>query len=80
MIDVMINIINSNEFQTFIKLILVALLSGIIGFERENWSKPAGFRTHVLVGISAAMVMICGEYIIKLVQMQLEYQLSFYQE
>ncbi len=63
MIDVMINIINSNEFQTFIKLILVALLSGIIGFERENWSKPAGFRTHVLVGISAAMVMICGEYL-----------------
>lgn len=61
--NMIIAIISSNEFQTFIKLILISFLSGIIGYERENWSKPAGFRTHVLVGISATMVMICGEYI-----------------
>lgn len=55
--------ISTSEFETFLKLVLVSILAGIVGFERENWSKPAGFRTHVLVGISATMVMICGEYL-----------------
>lgn len=66
-LDIFINgiqlIINTIEFQTFVKLVLIVILSGIIGFERESWSKPAGFRTHVLVGISAVLVMVCGEYI-----------------
>jgi len=34
-----------------------------VGYERESWNKPAGFRTHVLVGISAVLVMICGQYL-----------------
>lgn len=38
------------------------MLAGIIGLERSSWSKPAGFRTHALVGISAVLVMLCGEY------------------
>ena len=60
MIEILIYIYDLliNHGQTLIKLILIVFLSGLIGFERENWSKPAGFRTHVLVGISAAMVMI----------------------
>lgn len=55
-------IINSFEFQTIVKLILGIVLAGIIGLERSSWSKPAGFRTHALVGISAVLVMVCGEY------------------
>ncbi len=51
------------EIETFIKLVLIVILSGIVGYERESWNKPAGFRTHVLVGISAVLVMICGEYL-----------------
>lgn len=55
-------IINSFEFQTIVKLLLGIILAGIIGLERSSWSKPAGFRTHALVGISAVLVMVCGEY------------------
>ena len=29
--------------------------------ERDNLNKPAGFRTHTLLGISAVLVVICGE-------------------
>ena len=58
-------IINSFEFQTIIKLLLGVILAGIIGLERSSWSKPAGFRTHALVGISAVLVMVCGEYMSK---------------
>lgn len=56
-------ILNIQEVETFLKLILIVILSGIVGYERESWNKPAGFRTHVLVGISAVLVMICGDYL-----------------
>lgn len=59
----LINLFNSFEFQTVFKLILGMILSGIIGLERESWNKPAGFRTHTLVGISAVLIMMCGEYL-----------------
>ena len=62
-INVLYNLTTSIEVETLLKLLLIVLLSGIIGYERESWNKPAGFRTHVLVGISATLVMICGEYI-----------------
>lgn len=55
--------INSFEFQAIIKLLLGFVLAGIIGLERSSWSKPAGFRTHALVGLSAVLVMLCGEYL-----------------
>lgn len=53
-------------FQAIIKLILGFVLAGVIGLERSSWSKPAGFRTHALVGISSVLVMLCGEYMSKI--------------
>ena len=58
-----LNVFNSFEFQAILKLILGFLLAGVIGLERSSWSKPAGFRTHALVGISAVLIMLCGEYL-----------------
>lgn len=55
-------IISSFAFKAFIRLIIGFFLAGIIGLERSSWNKPAGFRTHALVGISAVLVMLCGEY------------------
>lgn len=55
-------IITSFAFKSFIRLILGFFLAGMIGLERSSWNKPAGFRTHALVGISAVLVMLCGEY------------------
>lgn len=60
--EFILNVFNSFEFQALIKLVLGFMLAGIIGLERSSWSKPAGFRTHALVGISAVLVMLCGEY------------------
>lgn len=54
------NIYSTPEFTILLKLLLITILSGMIGFEREYSSKPAGFRTHVLVGISAVLVTVCG--------------------
>lgn len=60
--EFILNVFNSFEFQALIKLVLGFMLAGIIGLEKSSWSKPAGFRTHALVGISAVLVMLCGEY------------------
>ncbi len=63
--DSILNFFNSFGFQAIIKLVLGFILAGIIGLERSSWSKPAGFRTHALVGISSVLIMLCGEYMSK---------------
>ena len=40
--------------DALLKLGLAALLSGIIGFEREHTHRPAGFRTHILGALGSA--------------------------
>ncbi len=61
--EVLLNIIQSDSFTIILKLVLIFILSGFIGLERAALSKPAGFRTHVLVGMSGVLTMICGEYL-----------------
>ena len=52
-------------FQSLFKIILIVLFAGIIGMERDKSNKPAGFRTYTLLGLSAVLVVICGEYLSK---------------
>ena len=52
----------NDYIQSIVKILLIIILSGIIGLERDSWNKPAGFRTHALVGISSVLVVLCGEY------------------
>jgi putative Mg2+ transporter-C (MgtC) family protein len=44
--------------ETLGKLSLALALSGLIGMERESKERPAGFRTHVLVGMGSCLVMM----------------------
>lgn len=48
--------------EIVIRLLLAALLGGFIGFEREHTQRPAGFRTHILVCVGSALVMITSEF------------------
>lgn len=45
------------------RLVLAALLGGVIGYEREHTNRPAGFRTHILVCVGSALVMVTSEFI-----------------
>jgi putative Mg2+ transporter-C (MgtC) family protein len=40
------------------RLLLAAVLGGIVGFEREWRHRPAGLRTHILVCLAAAMIAV----------------------
>jgi len=46
-----------------LKLLLAIALGGIIGLEREASQKPAGLRTHILISVSAAMMMILPQLV-----------------
>lgn len=46
------------ELEPVIRLILGFVLSGIVGLEREVSLKPAGLRTHVLVGLGSTLLTI----------------------
>ena len=43
----------SFSLETIIQIVLVVILAGIIGYERERIHRPAGLRTHIIVGIGA---------------------------
>ena len=43
---------------------LAMLLGGAVGFERELKNRPAGFRTHMLVGGAAALLVGLGQLVI----------------
>jgi putative Mg2+ transporter-C (MgtC) family protein len=52
------------EVPTIIlRLLLAALLSGVVGWERERLQKPAGFRTHILVGVGSCLMMLVSLYV-----------------
>jgi putative Mg2+ transporter-C (MgtC) family protein len=48
-----------NSFlQTLFTLMVAAVLGGAVGFERESANRPAGLRTHTLVCVGSALVMM----------------------
>ncbi len=52
------------EFQMLGKIIIAALLGGIVGIEREFAERPAGLRTHMLVGGTAAFFVMLADLLL----------------
>lgn len=50
------------QVVTLLQLILAALLSMIIGIDRESRNQPAGLRTHMLVGMGSCLFTILSYY------------------
>lgn len=46
--------------SNLVNLLVAAGLSGLIGFEREYNKRDAGLRTHIMVGMGAALFTIVG--------------------
>ncbi|GAA0504742.1 MgtC/SapB family protein [Deinococcus depolymerans] len=54
----------SLQLQLLFPLLVAALLGGLVGWEREGPRRGAGLRTHMLVGVSAALfVELAGQMI-----------------
>lgn len=44
------------------RLFLAGILGGLVGWERERDNHPAGFRTHILVSLGSALIMLISIY------------------
>jgi len=49
-------------WEGVVRLLLVVLLAGAVGLERELRDQEAGLRTHMLVGLGAALFVIVGNF------------------
>jgi putative Mg2+ transporter-C (MgtC) family protein len=49
---------NVTDGEVIGRLALALVLGGMIGFEREMHSQPAGLRTHMVVALGAALLML----------------------
>ena len=50
------------------RLAVAAFCGGCIGLERGKKRRPAGFRTHMLVCISAALTMLLSQYLVMMTE------------
>jgi putative Mg2+ transporter-C (MgtC) family protein len=57
-----------NSVSICLRLLLALLLGGIIGLERGASRHAAGFRTHILVCVGAALAMLTNQYIVEAFQ------------
>lgn len=46
-----------------LRMILAVFCGGLIGMEREYKRRPAGFRTHILICLGAAMTTLTSQYL-----------------
>ncbi len=54
---------DAGMFSVAFRLFLAVIFGGIIGLERGAAKHPAGFRTHILVCVGAALAMLTNQYI-----------------
>lgn len=46
------------KYEVIVRLLLAVAVGGVIGYERSFKNRPAGFRTHILVCVGAAIISI----------------------
>lgn len=54
---------NLDFIAIFTRLSLAVICGGLIGIERELKRRPAGFRTHILICIGAAITTLTSQYL-----------------
>ncbi len=50
-----------HEIDIVVRILLSCILGGLIGLERESHNKSAGFRTHILVCVGSALIMLVSQ-------------------
>lgn len=50
------------QLELMIRIVLAGVCGGAIGYERESRKKTAGLRTHVIVAVSSALMIVLSKY------------------
>ena len=62
-----LNFLRGDDLTTLIitvRLALAVICGGVIGIERERKRRPAGFRTHILICLGAAITTLTSQYLV----------------
>lgn len=54
-----------NNYEVILRLLLAVAIGGGIGYERQYKNRPAGFRTHILVCVGAAVVSMMQLHLVQ---------------
>ncbi len=54
------------DIEIIKRLVIAAILSGLIGLERETHGRGAGFRTHILVCLGSTLIMLTSIHIFEI--------------
>lgn len=57
---------NVQDVDLMMRLLAATVLGGLIGFERELHGKVAGFRTHSLVSLGSALIMVVSIHVFEM--------------
>jgi len=57
-----VRLVKITDYEIALRILLACVFGGIVGFQRERHESPAGFRTHILVSLGAAVIMILSMY------------------
>ena len=60
--EMLYNFTNTIHDDMILRLLVAAVLGGIVGMERGSGDRPAGFRTHILVCAGSALIMLVSMY------------------
>lgn len=52
----------TQQLELMIRIVLAGICGGAIGYERESRKKTAGLRTHVIVALSSALMIVLSKY------------------
>lgn len=50
------------ELEYILRIVAAGVCGGVIGYERKNRNKAAGSKTHVIVAVSSALMIIISKY------------------
>lgn len=53
------------EWVVIQRLLLIVVLAGFVGYERERHGRAAGLRTHILVGVGSCLVMLTAMHLME---------------
>ena len=51
------------EWSDILRLLAATVAGAVIGFERELYDKPAGFRTYIIICLGATLLMLLSIYV-----------------
>lgn len=51
-----------DHLEYMLRMVIAAICGGVIGFERSRRRKEAGLRTHIIVAVGSALLMIVSKY------------------